>query len=472
MKHFFVYTLVISLFVGLISCERDSIIKQGNVTLNFSVDTVLFDTVFCSIGSVTKRFTVKNPYDETVLVKEIYLAQNNNYYRINIDGQPTKRVTNVEIPPKDSLYIFVEVTVDPQNENNPVLINDSIVFVTNDSRQDVDLVAYGQDVEVLRRGALQINRLTADKPYLVYDTVWVDSGNELVVDAGARLFFTNRSALIVFGKITVNGTLNNEVTFEGSRLDDYYNDKPGQWGGLIFASGSVDNKIEYAEIKNATIGLLVGTLNEGARPTLWLSNSKVQNMSYAGIFAVNSGILMTNCLVTNCKYYTFANVWGGNYEVYNSTLANYWSATVRTEPSVVLSNYIFLDKVYAGDLTNAYFGNCIIYGSHEDEISFNFHLEGGDSTFFFENSIIRVDEKKTDITNESLFSNVLNTSELKFISIAEHNYHLDTLSVAKDIGNVNIINNFPLPEILRFDIDGNSRLLDIAPDLGVYERVE
>ena len=106
---FFIVFLVITF-----SCRKEEFITDSGTKLSFSVDTVMFDTVFTTIGSTTKRFKIYNKYNKTISVSSIYLANgNSSNFRLNIDGQQSNSVSDVEVLANDSLYIFVEVTVDP-----------------------------------------------------------------------------------------------------------------------------------------------------------------------------------------------------------------------------------------------------------------------------------------------------------------------------------------------------------------------
>ena len=153
MKKLFAYFLPLCVFSTFLlsSCKKDVLNTDSNAKLTFSTDTLLFDTVFTKLGSgnnprsVNKRFVVRNPYNETIKTS-IYLAGGNaSPFRINIDGVPTTAINDIEIMPKDSIYILAEVTIDPLNSNNPLIVKDSIVFMTNGNMQDIKLVAWGQD---------------------------------------------------------------------------------------------------------------------------------------------------------------------------------------------------------------------------------------------------------------------------------------------------------------------------------------
>ncbi|MBK9319794.1 MAG: hypothetical protein IPM91_13960 [Bacteroidetes bacterium] len=142
-KHLFFIILASILFH---SCEKDELLTDAGARPNFSTDTIMFDTVFVSIGSVTKNFRVYNPYDKTMKISSIRLAGGaGSLYRMNVNGLPGKSFTDVEIRGGDSIWIFVEVTINPNNQLLPYVVQDSIIFETNGNQQDIDLVAWGQN---------------------------------------------------------------------------------------------------------------------------------------------------------------------------------------------------------------------------------------------------------------------------------------------------------------------------------------
>ena len=82
------------------------------------------------------------------------------------------------------MYVFVEVTVDPNGGNQPLLIQDSVLFTVNGIRQSVLLEAYGQDVN-LYKGGVTITKdsiLTANRPYLIYDSLVIAKGVSLNIE--------------------------------------------------------------------------------------------------------------------------------------------------------------------------------------------------------------------------------------------------------------------------------------------------
>jgi len=185
--------LLLALFF---SCKKDNFITDSSAKLEFSTDTVMFDTVFTTIGSTTQQFKIYNRHNEFVKVSSIYLANGNTTkFRLNINGIRATKIENVEIPPKDSLFIFVEVTLDPNNTNNPLAIIDSMVCVTNGNVQDVKLVAFGQDVHLIKGQIIQSQTWNNDKPYLVYNSMLVDSLHTLTINAGTKIYFHRGSTM-------------------------------------------------------------------------------------------------------------------------------------------------------------------------------------------------------------------------------------------------------------------------------------
>ena len=148
LRKVFQYLLFFSA-IAISSCRPDDIIESGTVELRLSEDTLIFDTVFTTVGSITLVMQVYNDYDNDIRISKLRLAKgNSSYFRLNVDGLPGREFTNVEIPAHDSIFIFCEVTIDPNITTTPYIVNDSIVFTTNGSQQDVDL---GRDHEMARR---------------------------------------------------------------------------------------------------------------------------------------------------------------------------------------------------------------------------------------------------------------------------------------------------------------------------------
>jgi len=144
----FTYLIVLCSFfmsITIMSCKKDAIISSSSAKLNFSADSVLFDTVFTTIGSTTKIFMIYNPFKQSIVISKAYLATGSaSQFRINIDGSSGPALQNIEILPKDSMFVFVQVTVNPTGINSPLLIKDSIIFETNGNRQYIMFTCINQ----------------------------------------------------------------------------------------------------------------------------------------------------------------------------------------------------------------------------------------------------------------------------------------------------------------------------------------
>ena len=144
-----------------LSChpERNYIEDKG-ARLEFTLDTLFFDTVFTTIGTVTESFRVKNPHNQFIRIDEINLAGGaSSVFRINVDGEPGSHFSGVELAPNDSLFVFVEATLDPNGSGDILRIQDSVVFLSNGNIQViiVDTVNHNKIIEFFK--VLQIEFL-------------------------------------------------------------------------------------------------------------------------------------------------------------------------------------------------------------------------------------------------------------------------------------------------------------------------
>ncbi|MFW5805372.1 MAG: choice-of-anchor Q domain-containing protein [Bacteroidales bacterium] len=474
--------IIISLILGagivfFSACDMGQFTTDPGDKLNFSRDTVQFDTIFTSIGSTTKYFTVINPHEKALKIDKIALARGKqSVFRLNIDGYQSTTLTDVEISPNDSLFIFVEVTIDPNA--NDMVEKDSVMFQVNGNNQDVKLVAFGQNVHLINGETISNDTTwTNDKPFLVYNFVLVDKDVTLQIQEGTQLHFHYGSSMLVNGSLKVFGTLEQPVAFQGDRLEDYYDDKPGQWGawleldggglyllgGLHFFAGSKHNELHYTEIKNSIIGIRADSVVTPGTPTLTMDNCIVQHMNVAGLYGAGAHIEATNSLFSDCGQYTAALLYGGNYDFRHCTFANYFSGTRQTS-SVILNNYFSYQDGSGENVDDvrdfqAFFGNSIIYGNIEEEIEIDGMEEGG-FDYLFDHCLM-----KTQLnTDNNHFNNVLVNQKPEFVDKYDaYDFRLENYSPAIDEGSVEIGNTVPV------DYEGNSRLTDEAPDLGVFE---
>ncbi|HET8804564.1 MAG TPA: hypothetical protein VFM72_08305 [Aequorivita sp.] len=485
------------------SCRNDfeTVASTGN--LKFSKDTVYLDTIFTNIGSSTYNLKVYNRSDEDINIPTVRLSQGEaSNYRLNVDGIAGKVFENVQVLAKDSIFIFIETTFDinnlPTNPNN-FLYTDQILFDTGGNEQKVELVTLVKDAvflypelfpdgttetlnfgpdengeDILIKGFfLEDDELTFtnEKPYVIYGLAAVPSNKTLTVEAGARVHFHSESGIIVAenGSMKVMGlessdpvALENEVIFEGDRLEPAFSDIPGQWLTIWLNGGSIDNEFNYTTIKNSLIGIRVDD------SPVNLKNVQIYNNAIAGIRARTGIIDGENIVINNSGQSSLAIQLGGSYEFRHSTFANYWTNGFRSFPAVSIENILTVgEETFGADLIKANFTNCIIYGNERREFSL-FKSDQVAFNFNFTNCLVRFEDPTGefgdlplyDFTNASLYSNVVQNQDPFFQNTELNNFNIERVnSGAENIGLGGVT-----PAI---DLNGTPR--SNPPDAGAYE---
>lgn len=444
------------------SCKKESYNTSPDAQVFMSTDTLRFDTVFVSAGSVTQSLKIFNPNDQKIKISSIHLGGGQQSpFNINVDGVPGPTVNETEIAAKDSLYIFVTVNVNPNSSTSPFLVSDSIMYNVNGRDKKIQLQAYGQNAHYLSSVAIMANT-TWDKtlPYVILGGIQIDTGVTLTINPGTRIHLHADAPFVVDGTVVANGTKTDSICFQGDRLDKDYLDLPGSWPGIYFSSVSTNNVLHYTIVKNAYQGIIVDQPSV-IFPKLDLYECTIDNIYDAGITGINSSIRAVNCLVSNCGLnILIAN--GGNYDFIHSTVASYSNVYIQhKKPVIVISNWDSITQLKTYNLqvkltNNIFWGE---NGTVEDEVIVS---KKGNTPFsvVMENNLF----KATNLpANTTLIANLVNTPPL-FDSINESTRYYDFR-----------INHFPSPAIdagknlgVLFDLDGKSR--DSKPDIGSYEK--
>jgi len=471
MKSFIVYSSL-GIMVFLFSCRKDKQFLTSQGTLNFTKDTVYFDTVFTRLAnsnyprSINKQFKIKNPYNKTVTVNAKVMGGSGSSYRFNVDGRFGAEIKGIDILPKDSTWVFVECTLEPNNTLNPILVRDSLSFETNGNVQFVQLAAYGWDAYYYKDTVFDQNTLIdkTDKPHVIVNTAFVNIGNTLTIGAGVHFYSTANStfvnnknkiisigALNVLGTLVINGTKASPVIFEGDRLYKDFDNKGGQWRGIRFYRGSINNTINFTEIKNATTGITVDSLPENSNPNLVVTNSKVYNMSAYGIVGVTAKINLTNVLIYNCGVRSFFAVYGGEYIINHCT---FYCGGGRRDPHVIFNNQLRNDNNVVIKTFDIGFSivNSIIWGPNKTELFFDLNKNTTPNPYYPSHNIIK---SEIAITGVNLKLN----ADPKFKNIEKNDFKLKLDSPALNSADA----SFPV----LLDIEENPRVG--IPDLGAYE---
>jgi len=479
-KLIYIILLSISLTGIFTACNNDlNFSDNPNDRLSFSTDTVSFDTVFTAIGSSTRRLMVYNTGKKALNISSVRLANaDKTGFHINIDGMGGKsEFSDVEIWAKDSLYVDIEVTVDPTHQDNPVLISDSILFLTNGVTQVVHLLAYGQDVVIWRGKIIEQDTLIIkQKPFLIYDSLMVAPNVTLSVERGVTFYFYDKASLLVKGNIKTNGTWNEPVVFRGHRSDNLLSDLPydlvpGQWGGIRLFPESFENEFNYAYIRNGAYGILADSsdVSNVSRLKVSLKNSILHNVSGNLISGINYQIRAENCQLSNAGG-AIVELIGGDGRFIHCTMANYMSLSARNPAVLVLRNYkVFNKKIVVYPIIEATFLNCIIHGSRAASGEVALYNEDDkvpiDAPFnhFFDHCLLGATGEDDENFVATLWNEKPNFRYLNDDKDYKYDFRLDSASVARNYGNKNVALECP------FDITGKSRIKEKGPDLGCYE---
>ena len=452
-------------FFIIFSCKKDSFITSNDARINFSADTVHFDTVFVSTGSITQSVKIINANNQKILLKDVKLmGGSNSVFKINIDGSSTTGASNIEIAANDSIYIFISVLVNPNNSSLPFILQDSIQVSFNGNEKFIQLQAYGQNAHFLNSTEINSDTVwTNDLPYVILGGLQIDSGFSLTIQKGCNIYFHANAPRVVNGSLNVQGNDTARVYFSGDRLDEPYKDYPASWPGIYFGASSQDNVLQFAVIKNAYQGVVAESLSTDANPKLRLNDCIINNVYDAAILGTQTNITAQNCLVSNCGK-NIVLQYGGNYSFTNCTVASYSNNYIaHSNPVLNISNYVAgTNGNLIADMT-ASFINCIFWGSTgnvDNEVIAS--QQGSTNTFNinFDHSLWRMKDIPTNVTSSSMI-----TVDPMFDSVDNvrmfYDFHLKAGSPAIDYG---VLTGMP------FDLDGNPRVFGSGTDLGCYER--
>lgn len=499
MRYFITFLICVAL-VSVSSCRKDFSTIPNFGSLEFSKDTIFLDTIFSNIGSGTYNLKVYNRGNKSITIPEIALEKGtSSNYRLNVDGIAGKAFNDIDILAQDSIFVFIETTINASSVANP-LYTDRILFDTGSNQQDVDLVTLVQDANFIYPGkdpiTMKIDSLTIDgqatnikgrfltdteltitnsKPTVIYGYAAVPSNRTLTIEAGARIYFHNNSGLIIDDKATfkVNGTLTEKVIFQGDRLENNFSQIPGQWGTIWMRAGSKDNEIYHAQIKNGIIGILIDSLGSASTPTLKLQNSEIYNHSNFGILARETNIEAHNVVIGSAGEASLAATIGGTYNFTHSTFANFWNNGIRQLPAVLVNNFFTYEDengqetMETRDLVAANFTNCIFDGNNNIEFVLDKADGGGVFNYNISNCMIQFND-----TNNSFNDN----NELDFTNSFYQNIILNGNSHFKDSQNEDFIIrqdsdaiNKAKVTLFSTDILGIDRT--ISPDIGAYQHI-
>lgn len=446
----------------LSSCIEDGFTTASSDVLAFNRDTVAFDTVITLQGTATKQMVAYNHSKKQINISSIKVAgeANKGHFHLNVDGVRGDEFQNVEIRGNDSIYIFIEAYIDEMGQDEPTLLEDHLEFVTNGKTQKVLLSAWGQDVVRIKGDTIRRNtHFTADKPYLIYDTMFVSPGVTLTLDAGTTLLFHDKAALRCAGRMRANGTADKPVIFRGDRLDHIvgstsFDIMSGQWGGVIFTPPTMGNVLNHVIMKGSSIGMHCSANGDTTQCALKLVNCVLTNSSSTCLATATCYVKLIGTEISDAAEEVgyFA---GGKVEATQCTFANYYLFKVPSLPIVNVFDVEYSNGTIGK--IKAYFDNCIIHGLSKE-------INEGELDNF--NVYLRYCLLKSSGTNDAHFINCVWEGDPDFLTLRDDNffdYRLGNESDAIGKGNPELC-----PEEARYDRYGNDRWARSAIDLGAY----
>lgn len=414
MVKFKLFVVVVLAFAGsLVSCKKNNSLSKKN--LAFSVDTLVFDTVFTTIGSTTKQFKIYNKENKTVQIDEIELVGGESSpFRMNVDGLMGTKLTNIKLEGKDSLFVFVEVTLDINSQSLPMVVEDSIRFRTNGKDQYVKLAVWGQDAYFhysnFQAGILDLNEGTwpNDKPHVIYGAAIVDSAKTLTIPAGTQVHLHKNSVFYVYkSTINIQGAIGNEVVFQGDRLEQEYQDVSGQYYGIYFQEAR-PSTIDYAILKNGTSGVhLYSKDPTNTGYTLTMTNTIIQNQARYGVFIYSGAkVKAENCIISKNGTHALLVLEGGDFNFNHCDLLGYGASQ---NPAVGISNFFTnyqTATTNVGSINEGVLYNCVVSGNLSTELAMDtIQMAGVTLNFDFKNCLIKAETVQTDAFYQSIVWN-------------------------------------------------------------------
>jgi len=463
-KRLIIFSFLGCIFFSMIGCKKDGFITSSDALLRTSVDTLHFDTVFTTVGSITQSFKIFNPNDRKLKLSSIQLmGGNSSFFKMNVDGIAGTSFNNIEINANDSVYVFAMVTINPNANNLPFVVQDSIKIDYNGNTRFVQLDAFGQNANFLRD-----KRVTTDStwnnnlPFVILGSLIVDAGKTLNIQKGTKVYFHADAPMVVRGTLRAVGEKfdNTRIQFAGDRLDNFYRDFPGSWPGIYFTETSTNNFLQYCIIKNAYQGTIAQNPATNSNPKITMQECILDNIYDVAVGGSNSSINMSNCLISNCGYNIFLTA-GGNYNINHCTVASYGNNYLQHKsPVLTISNIVNANTT---NIVNANISNSIFYGEGglvDDEIVLN---KQGTTAFNVNFNNVLYKMKSNDPASATFTGNKLKNVAPNFDSINTglryFNFRLRPTAEAINKGtNTGLL----------VDLDGKNRVVAL-PDLGCFE---
>ena len=472
----------------VVACsDYETFSDNPSFRLTFSEDTIAFDTLISTIPSSTKTLYAFNNNGNGLRISNIQLEGGaESLFRVNVDGRYLADGTwsDFEVLKHDSLVIRIEMTPPEVGSTEPLYFEDKLHFLLeNGAKQTVVLTGGSVDAYIQKEGLIieSDETLLTDKAYVIYDSLVVKEGATLTLAEGTTLMFHDKAALHVYGKLIVEGSLENPVVLRGDRMDhmfDYlrYDNTPSRWEGVIIHRGSYGNEFYQCDLHSSLFGIIVEDTEQvtpdETKPSVTLDCCILHNIGGDGLQLNNCVSKATNTQISNTLGHT-VNISGGSHTFIYCTLAQFYPFTANRGDALHLASSE--DGSDYGLLRKAHFINCVITGYGPDVImgeyipddcNYLFHhcflnTPPVDDVEHFVGNIFDQDKKKNE--DEKL------VRQDNFLVFDTENFIYDFTPKAESL--IRSLADPNYSGVPAFDRLGVSRLADEGPDAGCYECV-
>lgn len=488
LKHFPIYIIILCACAHvMLSCaEEESWTSDASARLEFSVDSVVFDTLLSTVPSATRTLTVYNRNADGVRLPLVRLLQGGeSHFRVNVDGQYLAGGVgeDFEIRGRDSLMVRVEVTLPRTGSVGPVGFEDRLDFqLASGVVQGVVLTAGAQDALFMRGRVIGADTVLASAlPIVVYDSLVVGEGATLTLAPGTTLMFHDRASLQVRGTLLSLGSLERPVTLRGDRTDRMfpylpYDNTPSRWEGVHLHASSRGNRLSYTDLHSGRYGIVCDSTGLDGEPMLEMDGCVIHNIGGDGLQLNNCRATIRNTQVSNTQG-RCVSLFGGAYRFEFCTLAQFYPFTAERGEALYVSN---LEGDNFRHLAEAHFLSCVITG-YGDDVIMGSISEGQDEAvnYLFSHCFLNTVESDDEMRFvEVRYDHLPQGEEAKDDEeqlLREKNFKLfDTENFLYDFtpDSLSLIRNMAdtaLARRLPFDRLGRSRLADEAPDAGCLE---
>ena len=461
MEKIFNILLFVSLFCCTSCLKENKFSSSTEYDISLQKDTLEFDTVFTATGSTTKSVNIYNTNNYGLHLEARLAGGESSPFRMNIDGESGVVVQNLSIWANDSITAFVSVTIDPQDKDMPFFVQDSILFTLESGLcTKLHLTAYGQDAVILRSVTFREDTvMTSKRPYIIFDSLCVDSNAVLTIEKGAGLYFHKNAFLKVNGTVHALGTADSMIQFRSDRLDNIfsylkYDELSGEWSGIRIDTASFGNIFRSCNIHGAETGIYAtedsASQNNGIK--IYAKGTVIHSNSDYCVFLNNSSAVFENCQITNSgKYCYFAD--GASQDITYCTIANFYPFG-QNNGAVLLNN---ADCSIQGSIITGRSSNELVF-SNTDSVG---HKQ------FVEKSLVMARDSANAMFYECRFENVKDeTSQENNFKMIDYQKYSSDFELAPSSKAVSMVDTLYNP----VDLKGRPRNIEFSC-AGCYEYI-